>query len=113
MAVEWEKQWVQYGATFILLIGLFIALLSKNILVGVFVMFLSGLVAGRVWFLKRYKEQIFPFTMIIAGFIVGMLLGSMWSSRIFNVLLFSLGCYIGYILHKKGYITFKNQLFVK
>ena len=113
MAVEWEKEWVQYGATFILLIGLFIALLSKNIFIGLAVMFLSGLVAGRVWFLKRYKEQIFPHVVIICGFILGMLVGSMWSSWILNVVVFFLGCYMGYIFHVKGYITFKNQLFVK
>lgn len=108
-----EREWVQVLGAVFLLVGLFIALFSHGIIIGLVVMFLSGLVAGKIWFLKRYKEQILPYVLIVGGFLLGALIGSVWSSRLLNVILFIAGAVVSYKAHQKGFITFKSLQFVK
>ncbi len=111
--IVWEKEWVQYFMVLFVVVAIFLTLLSKGVLVGAMVMLLCGFVAGRWWYLKRYTEQILPYVLIFLGFMIGILIGSFWSSRILNLVSFVVGLYVSYMLHRKEVITFKSQNFVK
>lgn len=109
-----SEAWAETGAVVLLLIGFLVALLLREAILVYIVILLAGLLAGRVVYLRRFKEPLFPFILMILGFLLGYLLGSLEASRILTVLLFVLGLGVSYYLHKKGILViFKSKGFIK
>ncbi len=110
----WSEHWVEAFAVFFLVVGFLLAVSLRYPLFSYLVIFLSGSLAGKVFYQKRFKEPILPFVLIILGFLVGYLLGSFWINRFAGLLLFGSGLVISYYLHlKKIFVIFKSRSFIK
>ena len=114
MAIKWDEQWVENFFLFFLVIGFIIAVLMFNPALSYLLFFLTGVIAARIYYIKHAKEPIFPFILLILGFVLGYLIGGFWISRILAIIVFGIGFGISYYLHlKKFLVTFKSKDFVK
>lgn len=109
-----DTQWPElFSLTFIIL-GFILSLLLLNPILSYISIFSSGFIAGRTFFLKRHKEPILPFILIIIGFLLGYVMGSFWANRFLIIVFFALGFYLSYYLHmKKFFAIFKSQSYLK
>ena len=112
--IKIDEQWVETFALFFIVLGFVLSILIKNTNLIYLTSLIAGFVAGRVFYLKRFKEPIFPFVIIIIGFLVGYVIGSFSASRVVNLILFALSFAGSYYLHMKKIITiFKSESFIK
>jgi len=84
----------------IMVIGFIIALLAPSAVIGYFIAFVSGMFAGRLIYERKNKIQ-FPYFMIIAGFVIGYLIGVYYGSRRIVILLFVIGAVLSYKVYDK------------
>ena len=111
---KWEERWVENLVLFFLVIGFIIAVLMFNPVLSYVLIFSTGFMAARVYYIKHAKEPIFPFVLLILGFVLGYLIGGFWISRFLALIMFGLGFGISYYLHlKEILVTFKSKDFVK
>lgn len=109
-----ERQWAEVGALGFIVLGFIISFVILSPVLSYFTIFLSGAVAGRIFYQKRYTEPIFPFVLLIVGFLVGYFIGTVWANRIGVLVFFGAGFMISYYLHwKEIVVTFKSENFVK
>lgn len=95
------RKWAELAFIVILIIGFIIALLSPSAVITYIVIFVSGLFAGRVIF-ERKGRGVFPYYIIIIGFLIGYLIGAFRGEREVIAVLFVLGTLIGYYIFEKG-----------
>ncbi|MBW2978115.1 hypothetical protein KY331_04685 [Candidatus Woesearchaeota archaeon] len=98
------KQWAEVFFIILLLIGFLIAVSIKSAAMNYVVIFLGGLMAGRLLYEKKGKQPIFAFFLIIVGFLFGYMLGSFAVNKKLIVIFFIAGTLASYYIHKKGYI---------
>ncbi len=111
---KWDESWVENIVLLVLTVGFIIALLSFNPIWGYFSIFLAGALAGRIYYIKRHKEPILPFVLLIVGFLFGFLIGGFWISRFWSFVFFGIGFGVSYYLHQqKILVIFKNEDFIK
>lgn len=114
MDINWKQRWPEVFSLLFLVAGFMIAVVLRSPVLSYATIILSGFVAGRILYTKRFKEPILPFVLIIVGFLVGYLIGSFWVSRMLSLLLFIIFFILSYQLHLKGIITtFKSEIFIK
>jgi len=114
MDLKWDERWAENLMLFFLVIGFILAVLISNPFLSYILVFFAGFMAGRIYYIKHLTEPIFPFILIILGFLVGYLIGGFWISRIAALLLFAIGAWLSYYLHlKKILVTFKSKDFIK
>jgi len=112
--IEWKEEWVEVLSAFFVVLGFILSILLQSPGFSYITIILSGLMAGRVYYTKRYKEPILPSILIIAGFLVGYLIGSIWISRFWVLVFFLAAFYLSYYLHlKKILVIFKSEDFLK
>ena len=104
MTMNFWENWAEIVTTIILIIGFILALSMNNPWFIYIVIFLAGLMAGRIFFSKIGKQPLFPFFLIIVGFLFGYMLGAFAANRKIIAILFFSGWIISHIVHKKGYI---------
>tara|TARA_Y100000310_G_scaffold336431_1_gene420960 strand:- start:478 stop:834 length:357 start_codon:yes stop_codon:yes gene_type:complete len=111
---DWDESWVENIILLLLVIGFFIAILSFNSFLSYLSIFLAGALAGRIYYIKKHKEPILPFVLLILGFLLGYLIGGFWISRVWSFIFFGIGFSLSYYLHrKKILVIFKNEDFIK
>ena len=93
--------WMEFFFLLIAAIGLIFALVVPSAIVGYALVFVSGYFAGRVLYQRR-TNIIFPFYVIVAGFLIGYLIGIQYGDRIIATVLYIAGAVLSYQLHKKG-----------
>ena len=98
------KNWVEVAAFSVLLIGFLFAVSMNNAFFVYIVIFVAGLLAGRYYFSKIGKQPLFPFFLIMIGFLVGYVMGTINANRKAVIILFFIGWIISHYAHKKGYI---------
>ncbi len=114
MGIQWHEEWVQVLATLFLVIGFIIAILSYYAFFSYFAIVVSGVIAGRLYYIRRFRDPILPSVLIITGFVLGYLLGAIWASRFWTLVAFFLAFGISYQLHLKKIITiFKSEHYIK
>tara|TARA_Y100000310_G_scaffold342247_1_gene444627 strand:- start:36769 stop:37050 length:282 start_codon:yes stop_codon:yes gene_type:complete len=88
-----------------MVVGFIVALWASSFsaVISYIVVFLSGMIGGRLLYERKHKLTI-PYYLIIGGFLIGYLIGTFYGSRKVIVVLFVLGILFSYHLHKKGYI---------
>lgn len=101
--VLWQN-WAETLFILLLIVGLVLSITIQNAFLNYLIIFCAGLMAGRVIFIRKGKQPLFPFFLIIIGFLFGYMLGSFSFNRKVITFLFILGAIIGYYIHKKGYI---------
>ena len=98
------KQWAEAFFVLVLLLGFLVSISIKSAILIYVVIFCAGLWSGRAIFKKLGRQPVFPFFLIIIGFLVGYLLGSFTFNKKLIIFMFILGALISYYIHKKGYI---------
>ena len=98
---QFYKNYMEFFFLLLMAVGIVIALMSPSAMISYAVIFLSGMFAGRVFYLRKSKLQL-PYFMIITGFVIGYLFGVYYGSRIILIALFVLGALLGYKLYSKG-----------
>src|SRR3989338_5120713 len=109
-----KQHWPELFALFFTLIGFLISVIITQPGLSYFAVFVSGLLAGRLYYIQRYKQPILPSVLIILGFLVGYVAGSFWVSRFWTIIFFLCGSTLSYYMHVKGIIvSFKSKGFIK
>lgn len=97
---EFYKNWMELLFLALMVIGVLIALSAPSAAISYLIIFLSGMFAGRLIYERKNKLQL-PYFMIIAGFVVGYLLGVYYGSRRIVIALFVIGAVLSYKLYDK------------
>ena len=109
-----QYQWPELLALCFTLLGFLISVLISQPGLSYFSVFVSGLLAARLYYLQRYQQPILPSVLIILGFLVGYVAGSFWASRFWTIVFFICGFALSYYMHVKGIIvSFKSKGFIK
>jgi len=98
------KQWAEVFFIILLMIGFLISISIKSPAMNYAVIFLAGMMAGRLIYEKKGKQPVFAFFLIIVGFLFGYMLGSFNFNRKLIVFFFIVGAVVSYQIHKKGYL---------
>ena len=97
---EFYKNWMEFFFVVLMAIGILIALISPSAVISYVIIFLAGIFAGRLIYERRHNIQL-PYFMIIAGFVIGYLIGVYYGSKKLVIILFAIGAIIGYKLYDK------------
>jgi hypothetical protein len=112
--MKWNEQWVERFALLFIVLGFLMSILLRNSVFILVTVTIAGFICGRIFYLKRFKEHIFPFIIIISFFLIGYVAGSFSANRILVIILFILGFGISYYLHLKNILAiFKSESFIK
>ena len=95
-----HKNWMEYSLLLTTLIGILIAVLAPSAVISYVISFLSGIFAGRLIYERKDKIQL-PYFMIIAGFVIGYLIGVYYGNRGIVIILFVIGAILSYNLYDK------------
>ena len=74
------KNWMEFFFLVLVIIGILIAFSSPSAFISYIMILLSGIFAGRLIYERKNKIQL-PYFMIIAGFVIGYLIGVYYGSR--------------------------------
>ncbi len=98
--IAFYKNWMEFFFLVLMVIGIFTALISPSAVISYIIIFLAGLAAGRLIYERKHKIQ-FPYLIIIAGFVIGYIVGVYYGDRKLVVLLFVIGAIISYWMYDK------------
>ena len=101
---EFYKNWMEFFFLVLMVIGILVALTAPSAVISYIIIFLAGMFAGRLLYEKRNKVQ-FPYLMIVAGFVIGYLLGVYYGSRRVVIVLFVIGVVLSYKLYDKKILS--------
>lgn len=103
MIKNYWPDWPEIIGFLLLVIGFFISLGADSAVIAYTLVFLAGLMGGRIWF--RFKSDYkTPWSIILAGFLVGFMLGARYGNKTIIMLFFLVGIAFSYHLHDKGII---------
>ena len=105
MADFFFKSWAEFFFFVLMIVGLIVSLWATTMsaVISYIVVFLSGMIGGRLLY-HRKKKLTIPYYIILAGFLIGYVIGTYYGSRKVVIILFILGVLLSYHLHNKGYI---------
>ena len=103
MAEFFFKNWVEFFFFVLMVVGYMIGLLATSAVISYIVIFLSGMIFGRLLYDRKMKLT-FPYYVILIGFLIGYVIGTYYGSRKIVIVLFIIGVIFSYYLNKKGYI---------
>ena len=95
--------WAEVVAFILLVIGFFLASGSGSAVISYLIIFLAGMVAGRIWYRIRSNLKT-AWAVILIGFLIGFVLGSFYGNKRIIVVLYLFGIFLSYYLHKEKYI---------
>lgn len=84
----------------LMILGILAALASPSAVISYFIIFLVGMFAGRLIYERKNKMQL-PYFLIIAGFVIGYLIGVYYGSRRLMIILFVAGAILCYKLYDR------------
>lgn len=114
MELKLEEQWAEALTLLFVVVGFVFSVLLQTAVLSYLTIAVAGILAGRLFYIKRYQEPIFPFLLIIVGFLLGYLVGGFWVQRMWALALFLLLFWLSYYLHLKGiFVIFKSERFIK
>lgn len=83
-----------------MIVGIVMALVSPSAVISYFIIFLVGMFAGRLIYIRKRNIQL-PYFLIIAGFVIGYLIGAYYGNKRLIIILFIIGSVISYKLYDK------------
>ncbi len=101
--VVWKK-WAEAGFILLILAGFLVSISIQNPWLSYFVILAAGFMTGRLWFSKAGKKPLFAFFLIIAGFLLGYMIGAFNADRKVVLIIFILSWVLSYKMHQEGYI---------
>jgi len=111
----WRSQdyWVECVGFGIMIIAFLFASLSESIVMSLIVLFLCGMLFGRIWF-KIRKHSKTALLLVMLFFVAGYIFGSFYYIKLFYghwllkisffILMYSAGMITSYYIHHKGII---------
>jgi len=102
--------WAEIISLLLVVLGLILSLFSTSAVMSYIIIFLSGMVFGRLWYSVRKKMQ-FTYFLIIIGFLLGFLLGSsfiQYGNKGVMIIFFIIGWIFTYYLHARGIVFSKD-----
>ena len=103
MVFDFRGKWVELFFFVLVIIGFLFSVLTRNPVLSYALIFVAGMIGGRLMYERKNKFQL-PYYLMIIGFLIGYLLGAFYGNRNVMIILFILGSLISYYLHDKGYI---------
>jgi len=103
MAGRYYRNWAEIFFFILLVIGFLLSLATPSAVLSYALIFVAGMMGGRLIYERKDKLQ-FPYYLMIIGFLIGYILGAFYGNRNVIIILFVLGGFLSYILHDKGYI---------
>ena len=105
MAEFYFKNWAEILFFILMIVGLIVSLVSPSLFVSFIIVFLSGMIGGRLLYDRR-KKLTFPYYLIIIGFLLGFIIGTfiVYQEASVVAVLFVLGILFSYYLCRKGYL---------
>ena len=103
MAEFFFRNWAELFFFVLMITGFIIALFAPSAVISYIIIFLSGMIGGRLLYDRKQKLTL-PYYIILIGFIIGYVIGTYYGSRKVVIILFILGILLSYHLHNKGYI---------
>lgn len=97
---EFYKNWMEFFFIVLMILGILVALASPSAVISYFIIFLVGMFAGRLIYERKNKIQL-PYFLIIAGFVIGYLIGVYYGNRRLMIILFVIGTILSYKLYDK------------
>ena len=97
------KYWVETCFFGLLAIGFIISIFAPSPAIRYIIIFLSGVMAGRMWWQGKKAIKL-PTTLVVIGLVVGYMLGTWFAHWKAILLVFIIGAVATYYLHDKGYI---------
>lgn len=101
--IDMHEYWAEFFSFVLLAIGFIVALVAESALISYIVLFLCGMMAGRLMS-ERYKKIKFPYYLVVIGFLIGYILGSRFGNKLVLLILFIVGAYISHYLHEHGFL---------
>ncbi|MBL7055084.1 hypothetical protein ISS05_04975 [Candidatus Woesearchaeota archaeon] len=95
------KSWAEFFFFVLIITGIIIALSTPSAIISYFVIFLSGIFAGRLLYFRKKKLKV-AYYIVIAGFLIGYLLGSYYGNRKIIIVLFFIGAVLSYYMFDKN-----------
>ena len=99
--LKFYKNYMEFFFFSVMLIGLIFALSAPSAVISYFMSLVSGMFAGRFVYGRKGKIM-FPYLVIIAGFLTGYLIGAYYGNRIVVIALFIFGAVLAYKIYNKG-----------
>jgi hypothetical protein len=99
------KSWAEFFFFVVMILGVVVSIwaTSYSAFISYVVVFLSGMIGGRLLY-DRKKKLTIPYYIILTGFLIGYVIGTYYGSRKVVVVLFVLGVLFSYHLYNKGYL---------
>lgn len=101
--MDLASAWAEVLFIFLLVLGLALALTASNVYLNFIVIFLCGLVFGRLLYQERMNLRL-AFYLAVFGFLVGYVIGSYYTNKVMVILFFVVGIALSYYLHFKRII---------
>lgn len=97
---EFYKNWMEFFFIVLMVLGMIVALASPSAVISYFIIFFVGMFAGRLIYERKNKMQL-PYLLIIAGFVIGYLIGIYYGDKKLMIILFVIGAILSYNLYNK------------
>lgn len=97
---EFYRNWMEFFFFVLMVIGILIALAAPSAFISYIIIFLAGMFAGRLIYERKRMIQL-PYFLIIAGFVIGYLIGAYYGSRRMIIILFVIGAVLSYKMYDK------------
>lgn len=97
------RNWGEFLFFVLLVIGFLLSLLAPSAVISYIMVFVVGIMSGRLLY-ERKNKLVFPYYLIIIGFIIGYILGAYYGDKMTILTLYVLGTFAGYQLYNKGII---------
>lgn len=98
-----EKNWMEFWSVVLMALGLVLALFTSSAAINYFLVLVSGMFAGRIIYERQHKI-VFPYYVIIAGFLIGYLIGMRYGNRVAVAILFMAGGIISFRMFQKNVV---------
>lgn len=103
MTISFFTDWAEIFFFVLLIIGFILSLAAPSAVLSYIMIFLCGMMAGRLLYERKDKIQ-FPYYLMIIGFLLGYLIGAHYGNKRVILTLFILGTILSYYLHTIGMI---------
>ena len=102
-AAGFFSHWAEVLFLSLLIIGFILSIVAPSAVISYIMIFVVGLMSGRLVY-ERKNKLIFPYVLIIIGFIIGYILGAFYGNKVTILTLYLIGIWIGYQIYEKGVI---------
>ena len=97
---EFYRYWMEFFFVVLMILGIVVALSSPSAVISYFIIFLVGMFAGRLIYIRKNNIKL-PYLLIIAGFVIGYIIGTYYGNRRLMIILFVIGSIFSYKLYDK------------